>query len=114
LKAALFFLGLLFLFRLLIFIAAIIHYLTNRGIRGRRNFYEVEANIGGCRKSFSGRYDTDLISLRVDYSYFSCSYSLININFVRSIRSMGSSWNSYACTSYARVISRDCPGVKSP
>jgi hypothetical protein len=114
LKGALFFLGLLFLFRLLISIAAIIHYLTNGWICVRRNFYEVKANIGGCRKSFFGRYDTDLISFRVDYSYFSGSYSLININFIRSIRSLGSSWNSYACTSYARVISRDYSGVKYP
>jgi hypothetical protein len=109
----LFFFGLLFLFRLLISIAAIIHYLAHWRICGRRNFYKVETNISGSLKSFSGRNYADLISFRIDYPYFSCSYSLINISFIRSVRSMGSSWNSYACTSYDRVISRDYSGAKS-
>jgi hypothetical protein len=108
----LFFLGLLFLFRLLIFIAAIIHYLADWGVCVWRNFYEVKTFISGSRYSFSGRNYADLISFRVDYPYFSCSYSLININFIRSVRSLGSSWNSYACTSYVRVIIRDYSGVK--
>jgi hypothetical protein len=103
----LFFFGFLFLFRLLISIAAIIHYLAHGRICIRRNFYEVEANISGSRKRFAGRNYSDLITFRIDYPNFSCPYSLININFIRSVRPLGSSWNSYACTSYARVIRRD-------
>ena len=95
------------------FEAAIIHNFADRWVCIRWNFHQIKAGVNRSCKGFFDRYNTDLFSVRVDYPDFFCSNSLININVVRSVRPMGSSWKSYVSTSYARVVSMDYSGINS-
>jgi hypothetical protein len=99
LEGTLLFFGFLLLFGLLVFIATIIHDFTDRRICIRRDLHQIKTEIASNGESLVGRYNTYLISIRVDDPDFFCSNILVDIGSVCSNVSVWSFWKSYTPTS---------------
>ena len=92
LKRALFLFGFLLLFGLFVPVTPIVHDLTYGRAGTGRNFYQIQTKFSRRFKRLSGRDNPDLVAIGVYDSDFSNPDILIDVNFVGSIRSLGSSW----------------------
>jgi hypothetical protein len=69
-------------FALLIFVLAIVHDPTNRGLRGRRNFDQVKAGLGCSLQGGIQIHNTQLIAFIVNDANFTGPDSLVDIGCV--------------------------------
>ena len=104
LKGALFLLGFLFLFGLLVTVPAVIHNLAHRRVGVRRNLNQVQPKFGGRVQGLAGRNNTDLLPVRVDNSNLPGPDILVDVDAIGSNWPMGSSWCSYVLPPIAMIL----------
>ncbi len=93
LKGTLFFFGLLLPLGQFILITAIVHDLAYRRLRIWRHLHQIQTKIGSYRQRLGNRYNSELVSLRIDNSHLSSADHPVNIRLVVFLR------YSYTCTS---------------
>jgi hypothetical protein len=93
------FFGFLLFLGLFVFVAPVVHYLTDRRNGIRRNFYQIKSKFSRCLQGVFNRYNSQLVALRIDYPNFACANVSVNVNTIRSIRVKCPFWLSYASTS---------------